>query len=107
MTRSTADGTSISDYNQNGANYLQGGVGPSSDGYFSKVLFNKDGWFVNSVTNGSDAKYWCDYWYQSSGMRYAVRGGPCANGAVCGRFVGLDDAATYTRWDVGSAVSYK
>ena len=107
MTRSTADGTTISDYNQTGANYLQGGVGPSSNGYFSKVLFNKDGWFVNSITNGSDTKYWCDYWYQSSGTRYAGRGGSCSLGANCGRCVLLAHAAASTFWYIGAAVSYK
>lgn len=107
MTRSKADGTTISDYNQTGANYLQGGIGPSSNGYFSKVLFNKDGWFVNSITNGSDTKYWCDYYYQNSGTRFAVRGGHCNAGASCGRYVNLYYAAASTNWYIGAAVSYK
>ena len=107
MTRSTADGTSVSDYNQNGNGYLQGGVGPSSNGYLSKVLFNKDGWFVNSVTNGSDSKYWCDYWYPSSGTCYALRGGNCTHDADCGRYVDLRSAATNAGWYIGCAVSYK
>ena len=107
MTRSTADGTTISDYNQTGANYLQGGIGPSSNGYFSKVLFNKDGWFVNSITNGSDTKYWCDYYYQNSGTRFAVRGGYCYGSADCGRFVRLNSTAANSGWSIGAAVSYK
>lgn len=107
MTRSTADGTSVSDYNQNGNGYLQGGIGPSANGYFSKVQFDRNGWFVNSVTGGEDSKFWCDYWYQSSGTRFAVRGGVCTSGSHCGRCVGLDAAASYARWDVGCAVSYK
>lgn len=107
MTRSTADGTTISDYNQTGSDYLQGGVGPSSNGYFSKVLFNKDGWFANSITDGGDSKYWCDYYYQNSGTRFAVRGGNCNYSAHCGRYVGLHYRATDTSWGIGCAVSFK
>ena len=107
MTRSTADGTSVSDYNQNGNGYLQGGIGPSSNGYFSKVQFDRNGWFVNSVTGGGDSKFWCDYWYQNSGTRFAFRGGNCIASSHCGRYVHLLSTSGYSYWNIGCAVSYK
>lgn len=109
LTRGTADGSTVSDYSTNGSTgYLVGGTSPSSNGYYSKCEFSSNGGiFVNSVTNGGSTIYYCDYFYQSSGLRYALRGGNCSNGASCGFSVRLSSTATYASWDFGASLSYK
>lgn len=109
MTRSMADGSSTPDYNQTGSGYLQACLGPNASNYISKMWYNKDGFFDYSIAGNSSSKYYCDYWYPASGLRYALRGGtsynPVANcGAFC--FV-LDSTASNTRWAGGAAVSCK
>lgn len=109
MTRSMADGSSATDYNQTGDGYLQACLGPTSTNYISKMWYNKDGFFDYSTDGGSSSKYYCDYWYTNSGLRFAYRGGASASTTgYCGAFsVYLDNPASYTRWAVGAAVSCK
>jgi hypothetical protein len=108
MTRSTADGSGALDYNQTGEGYLIGGTGPSSAGYVSKMEYNSDAFFDNSVTNGNSNVHYCDYWYPASGTRYALRGGNCYYGARAGAFyVVLNVAASDATWPIGAALSCK
>lgn len=109
MTRSMADGSSATDYNQTGDGYLQACLSPNVAGYISKMWFNKDGFFDYSTDGGSLSKYYCDYCYTNSGLRFALRGGYSAylipyGGAF---FIGLYAAASYAYWTVGAAVSCK
>ena len=49
-----------------------------------------------------------NYFYQSSGTHYALRGGPCATGSSCGfAFAALNIAASIARWNFGAALSFK
>ena len=58
-----------------------------------------------TVGSGS---YYCDYFYQSSGSHYALRGGSSVLGADCGAFyVRLNVGPSTTYWNVGAALSFK
>lgn len=107
MTRSMADGSSATDYNQTGSGYLQSCLGPNTTNYVSKMWFNKDGFFDYSVEGSASNKYYCDYWYQSSGLRFALRGGNSNNTvANYGAFyVNLNNTASNTNWNIGAAVT--
>ena len=109
MTRSMADGSSATDYNQTGSGYLQACLGPNTSDYVSKMWFNKDGFFDYSVAGSASNKYYCDYWYQASGLRFASRGGNSSYPATyCGAFcVALFSAASYTAWYIGASLSLK
>lgn len=109
MTRSMADGSSTMDYNQTGSGYLQACLGPNESNYISKMWYNKDGFFDYSTAGNSSSKYYCDYWYPASGLRFALRGGASyAKVETCGAFyVYLYDAASAATWYFGAAVSCK
>jgi len=111
MTRTTADGSTANDYSTSDfSGYLTGGTGPDADGYVTAMEFNEDANFAHSVggDTASASTYYCDYWYQNSGTRYAVRGGHCNNGLYCGAWcVNLSRAASYTAWNIGAAPSCK
>lgn len=109
MTRSMADGSSATDYNQTGDGYLQACLSPDASGYASKMWYNKDGFFDYSTDGGSSSKYYCDYWYPNYGLRFACRGGYSSTTAVdCGALcVGLAYADFLTHWGIGVAVSCK
>ena len=109
MTRSMADGSSAMDYNQTGSGYLQACLGPNASNYISKMWYNKDGFFDYSTDGNSSSKYYCDYWYTNSGLRFALRGGSSAyTVAACGAFcVDLYYAASNAYWAFGAAVSCK
>ena len=107
MTRGTADGSTADDYNTTGSGYLSGGEAPQTNNYVTKMRFNGDG-LVTAAVGGSAATFWCDYWYQNSGTRYACRGGRCNYGATCGAFyVYLDFAPGSASWAIGAAPSAK
>ena len=84
--------------------------------------------FINSVTVGGktyrianslasnnslsgdvgSSSFYCDYFYQNSGTRYAIRGGDSALGLRCGAFcVSLNLSSGYAYWFVGAALSFK
>ena len=109
MTRSMADGSSATDYNQTGSGYLQACLSPNAAGYPSKMWYNKDGFFDYSNDGGSSSKYYCDYFNVSSGLRFALRGGSSsATVADCGAFyVNLNNTASSAIWYIGAAVSCK
>ena len=52
--------------------------------------------------------FYCDYFAQSSGIHYAIRGGSSANELRCGVFfVYLDYTSGATAWGLGAALSFK
>jgi len=108
MTRGTADGSTATDYNTMGNNYLIGGTAPQISNYISKHEFDENGMYVNSTTGGSTATYYCDYFWRAIGTRYASRGGACYYDANCGAFyLGLDCTPSTADWAIGAAPSCK
>ena len=109
LTYGRQDGSTADTYNTDGTGYLTGAAGAQANGYVSKMTFDENGFMTSSVTNGDSTKYWCDYWYQNSGTRYALRGADCDDGAGnVGAFcVYLSVAASHTYWYIGAAPSCK
>lgn len=107
MTRGKQDGSTAEDYNITGSGYLTGAEAPQTNNYVTKMEFDANQ-FATKAVGGSSATFWCDYWYQASGTRYALRGGHCNHGLIVGAFyVALYSAPTYTSWYFGSAPSCK
>jgi len=52
--------------------------------------------------------YYCDYFSQSSGTRYSIRGGNCSAGSNCGFvYVHLSVSFSNYSWNRGAAISFK
>ena len=52
--------------------------------------------------------FYCDYFSQSSGTHYALRGGASASGLYCGAFcVSGSGSASSANWILGAALSFK
>lgn len=108
MTRGRQDGSTADDYNITAAGYISGATAPNVNNYVKKMAFDENG-FVTSEVGGTSSTYWCDYWWQNSGTRYAFRGAPCYYGAgSVGAFVvSLYDAPSSAGWRIGAAPSCK
>ena len=110
LTRGTEDGTTVSDYNEDGTGYVSSGVTPSgtSGGYVSEVAFSEKGMF-SKVASGSATTYLCDgLWYNADGAHLALFGGYSNAASKAGAFyLGLNTAASYADWNVGAALSCK
>ena len=115
MTRGTQDGSSASDYVYTStaadyAGYLTGATGPSTSNYIKTMQFDANCMQVKTVdaAEADSSSYWCDYWYQNDGMRYANRGGYCYLGRSVGANIyGLNRMPGTTNWYVGAALSCK
>jgi len=54
-----------------------------------------------------DSSYYCDYFYQSSGTRYTLRGAHCGYGYSCGSFfIDIHYAVSHNSWSVGASLSF-
>lgn len=110
LCKSREDGSSTDTYNLTGSGYVSTGVTPSgtSGGYISKMKFSKLGMF-SSVSSGAANKRYCDgQWYNTSGVRYAFRGGYSYDGSLVGAFaVYRNSASGDAYWSIGAALSYK
>lgn len=93
-------------YNFTGTGYteLSDVTAATANGYVTTMQGNEYGSFPTAV-GGSDATYECDYYYQNaSGVRVPLRGGLCAYGANCGRYVAVDFAASNASWVIGASL---
>ena len=111
MTKSTADGSTATDYNFTGEGYITLDVdAPSgtSGGYIKGIAQGQYGCLPTVMTGGSDSTYECDAcWFNNSGTRVPLRGG----GAIHGRKSGpaslvADSYATFAYWSVSAALYY-
>jgi len=91
-------------YNFSGTGFEALSTGhPSDNGYVVTSNSNEHGSFPASV-GGSDATYWCDYYYQNtSGTRVPLVGGACNYGAACGRYVYVNSDAGDADWTLGAS----
>ena len=111
MTKSNIDGSGVDDYNIDGKGYIPLDVpAPSgtSGGYCSRMQESGNYGSFNVVMSGSSSTYLCDGgWFNNSGTMYPYRGGSSNLGAVCGvSCFASDNAASYTGWNIGAALSY-
>lgn len=86
----TEDGSTVQDFNTDGSGYvtISGGTPTGTSGqYISQMVFSDNGMFAKTANN-SDAgtnKAYCDgYWFNGSGVRFALRGGYSNGGAPVG-----------------------
>ena len=109
LTRGTADGTSVSDYNITAEGYKTiNGKTPSgtSGGYINKCVFNDDSMFPITAS-GSDSTFYCDgLWLNNGQLNFACVGGALGDGRHCGALCfALHYPPSTARWDLGASVS--
>lgn len=111
LTRSINDGSTATDYNSDGTNYLtQNHTAPATN-YAQEMFYTSDGAFYTKATNATVGNtMYQDYFYaNASGARYLYRGGNCNNAAVdCGAFfLNVYYAFSAAHWSFGASLSYK
>lgn len=106
MTYGVADGSTTVGYNTTGSGYLTYGSTYGTNGFVKKMQADNTMGYKIIETAGTDATYYCDYYYTNNGISaYALLGGYSAYGADCGFFVSLGDGAAYAGWAVGGSLS--
>lgn len=111
MTRTTADGSTANDYVISAdatdyAGYLTGATAPSSDSYIMAMGFDENCFQVSGV-GGTASTYWCDRYYQASGVRYFLFGGNSSLTLHQGAFALRQATSTTISWQFGTSVSCK
>lgn len=66
------------------SDYTLYGVSASSNGWCKSIMFGENGDIVCTEVGGSSSTYFCDYYYQNSGLRGFFFGGHAYNGAYAG-----------------------
>ena len=109
----TEDGSTGMGFNTDGTGYrtvANGSPSGTSGQYISQMLFDADGMYAKEAnnTNAGTNKAYCDgYWFDGSGVRFALRGGSSSSWAPCGAFcVRRDAAAGRASWYIGAALSH-
>lgn len=106
MTYGVADGSTAVGYNTTGAGYLNYGSTYGTNGFVKKMQADNTMGYKIIETAGSDATYYCDYYYtNNSQSNYALLGGRSGAGSHCGFYVDLDDGAGTAGWYLGGALS--
>ena len=86
------------------SDYTSVGTAPN-EGYVIQAQCGEYGYIPESV-GGSATTYYCDYFYRNtSGVRFAIVGGPWHHGGKCGRYVNLYNSASRSSADLGSRLS--
>ena len=110
LTWGTEDGSTAEGYNETGAGYISVGLTPggTSGGYVSSATLTAYG-LVSQTASGSSTTYECDgFWFNNGQTNYALVGGSCANGALCGAFSSnVSDTPSAAGWNIGCCLSYK
>lgn len=106
MTYGVADGSTAVGYNTTGSGYLSYGSTYGTYGFVNKIQADNTMGYKIIETAGSDATYYCDYYYvNNSQLNYALMGGRAGSGSYCGFFVDVSDAPAPAAWNVGAALS--
>lgn len=109
LTRNTEDGSTVTDYNENGNGYISSGVTPdgTTGGYISEVQFGEA--MLPKTAAGSASTYFCDgLWFNNAATTLALFGGSSIYSVRAGAFcLNLDNAASAARWSIGAALSCK
>jgi len=112
LTESTADGTSVTGYNQDGSGYKTLASNSSDlNGYLSQMMLNSDGLFPSPTNlSGSSSTYFADkcYFYGSTSYDYFARfGGVYAYGGNAGLFcVHVGNQLAYSGSYSGASLSF-
>lgn len=106
MTYGVADGSTTVGYNTTGSGYLTYGSTYGTNGFVKKMQADNTMGYKIIETAGTDATYYCDYYYTNNGISaYALLGGGSVNGAYCGFSVSLADGVASTTWNFGGSLS--
>lgn len=106
MTYGVADGSTTVGYNTTGSGYLTYGSTYGTNGFVKKMQADNAMGYKIIETAGTDATYYCDYYYTNNGISaYALLGGRSGDGAGCGFYVNLVCEAAYTTWIIGGSLS--
>lgn len=111
MTYGQSDGSTSDGYNETGSGYISidgATPGGTSGGYISKMLITDNG-LIPTIASGSATTYYCDgLLFDNSQVCYAYVGGNSFHGSLVGALYSrLTDAASYTNYTVGVALSCK
>ena len=111
LTRGTADGSTVDEYNMSGSGYISLGLTPSgpTGSYISAGSLVAPYGFFPTQMNGSSSTYYTDgMWFNNGITAAALVGGACASGLLVGAFAAvLTDAPSAAHWYVGSSLSCK
>lgn len=106
MTYGVADGSTTVGYNTTGSGYLNYGSTYGTNGFVKKMQADNTMGYKIIETAGTDATYYCDYYYaNNSQSNYALLGGASGYGAYCGFCVGLSNGAANASWSLGGSLS--
>lgn len=106
MTYGVADGSTTVGYNTTGSGYLNCGSTYSTNGYVKKMQADNTMGYKIIETAGTDATYYCDYYYtNNSQSNYALLGGRSGADAYCGFCVDLYNGAASAYWTIGGSLS--
>lgn len=106
MTYGVADGSTTIGYNTTGSGYLNYGSTYGTNGYVKKMQADNTMGYKIIETAGTDATYYCDYYYANNRQsNYALLGGGSDDGAGCGFCVALSVGAANTYWYIGGSLS--
>lgn len=109
LTWGNQDGSTVAGYNETGAGYISVGLTPAgtSGGYISSATLTAYG-LIPQTASGSSTTFECDGWWFNNGqVNYALVGGCCVDGALCGAFCSATGTApSLTNWNVGCCLVY-
>lgn len=106
MTYGVADGSTTVGYNTTGSGYLNYGSTYGTNGFVKKMQADNTMGYKIIETAGTDATYYCDYYYtNNSQSNYALLGGNSVFDASCGFSVSLNDGAANLYWSIGGSLS--
>lgn len=106
MTYGVADGSTTVGYNTTGSGYLNYGSTYGTNGYVKKMQADNTMGYKVIETAGTDATYYCDYYYVNNNQsNYALLGGSSGSGANGGFYVNLRIGAAIPYWDIGGSLS--
>lgn len=110
LTWGTEGGSTAEGYNETGAGYISVGLTPggTSGGYVSSATLTAYG-LISQTASGSSTTYECDgFWFNNGQVNYALVGGHCSSGALCGAFCStVNNAPSHATWNFGCCLSYK
>jgi len=110
LTYGQEDGSKVTEYNTDGANYISLGITPigTNGGYISEMQFTEQGMFGKNMS-GDSSHYYCDtQWFNNGISAFALFGGRSDAGSGVGAFYAvLIAAVSDASWGLGAAVSCK
>lgn len=105
MTYGVADGSTAVGYNTTGSGYLNYGSTYGTAGFVKKMQADNTMGYKIIETAGTDATYYCDYYYVNNSISAYALLGSSGNDAKCGFCVSLGDGAASTSWVIGGSLS--